>query len=230
MPYKKGLTEDSSRGGRRGSRGVRSLVSCQGEFPRLSITRSPRRDLRCLSRSHHRWIETASSGSPRRVGKVVARPVHDEVGPELDLDADDIEQMAITAARTVARGTIADLLERKAALLGPEQPCPTCPRPCAVQREPRAIDFWGGTVTYAEPQCHCPACRRDFFASAGGIRLTSHRLQPLGSPQDRPFRHPRALLPRGSRGRRRIGRGGHQRPATRPHRPRTRRAVAVPAG
>src|SRR5262249_55815431 len=99
-------------------------------------------------------------------GKVVARRVHDEVGPELELDADDIEQMAITAARAVARGTIPDLLERKAALLGPEQLCPTCRRPCAVDRQERAIDFWGGEVTYAEPVCHCPACRRDFFPSA----------------------------------------------------------------
>ena len=101
-------------------------------------------------------------------GKVVARRVHDEVGPELDLDADDIEQMAITAARAVARGTIGDLLERKAALLGAEQPCPTCRRPCAVRRQPRAIDFWGGAVTYAEPVGHCPACRRDFFPSTAG--------------------------------------------------------------
>jgi len=99
-------------------------------------------------------------------GKVVARRVHEEVGPELDLDADDIEQMAIVAATAVARGTIADLLERKAALLGPEQPCPTCRRPCAVGREPRAIDFWGGEVTYAEPVCHCPDCRRGFFPPA----------------------------------------------------------------
>ena len=96
-------------------------------------------------------------------GKVVARRVHEEVGPELDLDADDIEQMAVVAARAVARGTIADLLERKAALLGPEQPCPTCPRPCDVRRQLRTIDFWGGEVTYAEPVGHCPACRRDFF-------------------------------------------------------------------
>ena len=99
-------------------------------------------------------------------GKVVARRVHEEVGAELDLDADDIEQAAITAARAVARGTIADLLERKAALLGPEQPCPTCRGSCAVGRQPRAIDFWGGEVTYAEPKCHCPACRRDFFPPA----------------------------------------------------------------
>jgi hypothetical protein len=102
-------------------------------------------------------------------GKVVARRVHEDVGPDLDLDADAIEQMGITAARAVARSTIADLLERKAALLGPEQPCPTCGRPCAVSREPRAIDFWGGEVTYAEPKGHCPACRRDFFPSAAGV-------------------------------------------------------------
>jgi hypothetical protein len=36
-------------------------------------------------------------------GRVVARRVHEEVGPELDLDADDIEQRGITAARAVAR-------------------------------------------------------------------------------------------------------------------------------
>jgi hypothetical protein len=99
-------------------------------------------------------------------GKVVARRVHEAVGHDLDLDADDIEQAAMTAARAVARGAIAELLQRKTSLLGAEQPCPTCQRPCAVRREPRAIDFWGGAVTYAEPVCHCPACRRDFFPSA----------------------------------------------------------------
>jgi hypothetical protein len=45
-------------------------------------------------------------------GKVVARRVHEEVGPDRDLDADDIEQVAAVAARAVARGTIADLLAR----------------------------------------------------------------------------------------------------------------------
>jgi hypothetical protein len=102
-------------------------------------------------------------------GKVVARRVHDEVGPELDLDADDIEQMAATAARAVAKGTIEELLERKASLLGPEQPCPSCQRPCTVHRQPRSMNFWGGEVSYAEPKCHCPACRRDFFPSASHL-------------------------------------------------------------
>jgi hypothetical protein len=102
-------------------------------------------------------------------GKVVARRIHEDVGADLDLDADDIEQMAATAARAVARGTIEELLERKASLLGAEPPCPTCQRPCVVRREERAIDFWGGAVASAEPVCHCPACRRDFFPSAAGL-------------------------------------------------------------
>jgi hypothetical protein len=102
-------------------------------------------------------------------GKIVARRVHEEVGPELDLDADDIEQAAVTAARAVAKGTIEELLEKKASLLGAEQPCPSCKRLCSVQREQRTIQFWGGEVAYAEPKCHCPACRRDFFPSTCGF-------------------------------------------------------------
>jgi hypothetical protein len=102
-------------------------------------------------------------------GKIVARRVHKEVGPDLDLDADDIEQMAATAARAVAKGAIEELLEKKASLLGPEQPCPRCKRLCSVQRQKRTIDFWGGKVSYAEPKCHCPACRRDFFPSTSGF-------------------------------------------------------------
>jgi hypothetical protein len=102
-------------------------------------------------------------------GKIVARRVQEEVGPELDLDADAIEQAAVTAARAVAKGTIEELLETKASLLGTEQPCPSCKRLCSVQRDRRTIHFWGGEVAYAEPKCHCPACRRDFFPSTRGF-------------------------------------------------------------
>jgi hypothetical protein len=105
-------------------------------------------------------------------GKIVARRVHEEVGPDLDRDADDIEQMAATAARAVAKGAIEELLEKKASLLGDEQPCPTCHRMCPVKRESRTIHFWGGEVASSEPKCHCSACRRDFFPSTPG--LASH--------------------------------------------------------
>lgn len=101
-------------------------------------------------------------------GKIVARRVHEGVGPDLDLDADEIEQVAMSAACAVARGAIEELLEKKAALLGPEQPCPSCGRMCRVERDPRSIRFWGTEVEYFEPKCHCPACRRDFFPSASG--------------------------------------------------------------
>ncbi len=86
-------------------------------------------------------------------GKVVARRVEEQVGPELDLDADAIEQFARGAACAVAKGTIEELLEKKAAALGPEQPCPQCQRLCPVKREPRTISFWGADVEYREPQC-----------------------------------------------------------------------------
>jgi hypothetical protein len=102
-------------------------------------------------------------------GKVVARRVEEEVGPDLDLDADQIERFARDAACVVAKGAIEELLEKKASLLGPEQPCPTCQRPSPVRRRPRVIHFWGGEVAYSEPRCHCPACRRDFFPSTPGI-------------------------------------------------------------
>jgi hypothetical protein len=39
-------------------------------------------------------------------GKIVARRVHDDVGPDLDLNADEIEQMAATAACALAKGAI----------------------------------------------------------------------------------------------------------------------------
>jgi hypothetical protein len=109
-------------------------------------------------------------------GNVVARRVHEEVGPELDLDADDIEQIAKDAACAVAKGTIEELLEKKAAALGSEQPCPRCQRLCPVERAPRTIHFWGAAVEYHEPKCHCPACRRDFFPSTPGAAPHAPRL------------------------------------------------------
>jgi hypothetical protein len=102
-------------------------------------------------------------------GKVVARRVEEEVGPDLDLDADDIEQIAKTAALAVVKSTVDELLEKKARALSVEQPCPECQRLCPVQRVPRAIAFWGAEVEYHEPKCHCPACRRDFFPSASSV-------------------------------------------------------------
>jgi hypothetical protein len=123
----------------------------------MPFHKSPSMDRSGVEQMAHGW------------GEIVARRIYEKLGPELDLDADGIEQIAASAARAVAKGTVEELLEKKASVLGAEQPCPTCKRLCPVQREPREIQFWGGPVSYAEPKCHCPACRRDFFPSASGV-------------------------------------------------------------
>jgi hypothetical protein len=66
----------------------------------------------------------------------------------------------------VSEGTLAALLEHQAQTLPPEQACPACGRRCPVEREPRPLVGHGGSLTYPEPLCHCPACRRDFFPTA----------------------------------------------------------------
>ena len=97
-------------------------------------------------------------------GKIVARRVQEEVGPELDLDADAIEQAAVTAARAVAKGTIEELLEKKASLLGTEQPCPSCKRLCSVQRRPANHSLLGRRSRLRRTQVPLPSLPPGFFS------------------------------------------------------------------
>jgi hypothetical protein len=99
-------------------------------------------------------------------GKVVTRRAFGEAGPGLDLDFDAIESLAVDMAQTLTRGIIEEVLRDQFRLLGDQQPCPACSRPCPVDRSPRTVAVRGATIDYEEPICHCPACRRDFFPSA----------------------------------------------------------------
>jgi hypothetical protein len=100
-------------------------------------------------------------------GKVVTRRAFGEAGPGLDLDFDSIEDLAVEVSHALTLGTIEEILQTQFQLLGAEQPCPQCSRPCTVQKAPRTLAIRGGaTIPYDEPVCHCPACRRDFFPSA----------------------------------------------------------------
>jgi len=98
-------------------------------------------------------------------GKVVSRRAYGDEGPGLDIDFDSIESLAVDMGQAVIRGAIEEVLKSQGKHLGEHQPCPGCARACPVNTESRTIQVRGGTVSYNEPICHCPACRRDFFPS-----------------------------------------------------------------
>jgi len=104
-----------------------------------------------------------------RWGKIVAQRACGNAGPGLGLDLAAMEQIAEAAARGLSEGTLATLLEQQAQALAADYPCPNCGRPCPVSREPRPLVCRAGPITYREPVCHCPACRRDFFPSAADL-------------------------------------------------------------
>jgi hypothetical protein len=102
-------------------------------------------------------------------GKIVARRAFGDAGPGLDADLTTLEQVAAAAARGLTEGTLTTLLEQQAQALPADYPCPDCGQLCPVHHEPRPLIGQGGTLTYREPVCHCPACRRDFFPSTAGL-------------------------------------------------------------
>jgi hypothetical protein len=99
-------------------------------------------------------------------GKIVGRRVYGQAGPGLDVDFDQMEQIAAAATAGLVEGTLEHLAEQQARHLPDELPCPTCRRSCPVERRPRAVVARGATVTLQEPVAHCPTCRRDFFPPA----------------------------------------------------------------
>jgi hypothetical protein len=96
-------------------------------------------------------------------GKIVATRAYGEDGPDLDVDFDQMEQVAAAVTRGLARGTLEQLTQRQARQFPDELPCPTCQKVCPVQTRPRDVVARGATLTLQEPVAHCPACRRDFF-------------------------------------------------------------------
>lgn len=87
-------------------------------------------------------------------------------GPELDCNIDEIEELAVLAARSTFDAVIAQALQLQNHKLPAELPCPTCERPCSVKFEKRTVRGRMGPAAIEEPVCHCPTCERDFFPSA----------------------------------------------------------------
>lgn len=134
-------------------------------------------------------------------GKIIVRRQWGEQGPGLDVDLNEMEEVAMAAVRALLAGTLEAATAQQAERLGPEHPCPQCGRICPVQRDARPIVVrTGGTFDHHEPKAHCPACRRDFFPSASGPEAEHARVQPVGAEQDRAGGGSGEVAPRGGRG------------------------------
>ncbi len=99
----------------------------------------------------------------KRWGKIVVQEQWGEQGPGLDVNLEQMEQVALAAVRGLLAGTLQTATEQQAQQLGDQQPCPDCGRLCPLVSEDRTLTTGGGTFQHSEPKAHCPAARRDFF-------------------------------------------------------------------
>lgn len=106
-----------------------------------------------------------------RLGRQMAEHFSQEIygaeGPSLDSDIDEIEDLAVLAARAAFDAVIGQALALQNQKLPEQLPCPKCQRASPVAFEVRTIQGRMGPATIREPVCHCSACDRDFFPSAG---------------------------------------------------------------
>jgi hypothetical protein len=119
-------------------------------------------------------------------GKIIVRRAFGDEGPGLEVDLDQMEQVAVAAARGLTAGALEEATSQQSQLLGSMQPCPQCAQPCPVDWDERPIQVRGGTTfQHREPECYCPTCRRAFFPSASPVEAGCPRLQSGGLAQDR---------------------------------------------
>ena len=113
-------------------------------------------------------------------GKVVARRVHEEVGPELDLDADDIEQMAVTAATRRGPGHHRRPAGAEGrACWGPSSLARACRT--ALSRRSRATDDRPSGAARSptpNPSATARPAAGIFFPQRPALRLTPHNYSP----------------------------------------------------
>ena len=101
-------------------------------------------------------------------GRLLAREVFPD-GVGLDVDLMAMEEIAVTAAKSLVRGAVETMTGDQGAALGTEHPCPGCGQPCPLDHRSRVIQVRGGCAELDEPVAHCSTCRRDFFPSAPSL-------------------------------------------------------------
>ena len=98
-------------------------------------------------------------------GKIVVRHTWGDQGPDLDVDLDQMEQVAVAAVRGLLAGTLETATDQQAQRLADPHPCPDCGRLCPLAHEQRPIHTRARPFRHREPVADCPDCRRAFFPS-----------------------------------------------------------------
>lgn len=114
---------------------------------------------------------TAVERRALELAQQLAEEVYGPQGPAMDSSIDEIEEVAMQAARAAFDGVIGRALELQNEQLPPHVPCPDCGRICAVQFEKRTIQGRFSTAEIQEPFGHCATCARDFFPSAANAAV-----------------------------------------------------------
>lgn len=120
----------------------------------------------------------------KRWGKRVVQEQWGSEGPDLDVNLDQMEEVAMAAVRGLLAGTLEVATAQQAEHLGQQHPCPDCGRLCPLTVEERPVTTSIGIFDHREPMGHCPACRRDFFPSASASGSERSRVQPGGVAED----------------------------------------------
>jgi hypothetical protein len=108
-------------------------------------------------------------------GKLLAREAFPD-GVGLDVDLFAMEEIAVTAAKSLVRGAVETMAEDQVETLGGECACPGCGQLCRLERRTRPIQVRGGSADLVESAAHCSTCRRDFFPAASGAQDRRPRL------------------------------------------------------
>lgn len=112
----------------------------------------------------------------KRWGKIIVQEHWGERGPGLDINLDQMEQVALAAVRGLLAGTLEVATQQQAHALGPQHPCPDCERSCPLTTEDRLLTTGEGSFEHHEPKAHCPDCRRDFFPPTGAAGVEQPRV------------------------------------------------------
>ena len=100
---------------------------------------------------------------------LISQEKYGPAGPPIDLTWAEIEDVGHEIGRLTATEVDQTLQRQQADKFDHAHACPQCGRPCSPRVKHRALETRDGAADLSEPACHCDACERSFFPSAGRV-------------------------------------------------------------